>query len=129
MEGAPVKPLVPFEIFDKIDVRVGTIELVEDVPRSEKLLKLTVDFGDHKRDVLVGMKKEREDPTEIQGRQALFVVNLEPRRMAGEVSQGMFDIGYADGVTPVLAVPEKRVPNGTRAGYMAWLAGKVLTPP
>jgi tRNA-binding protein len=117
MEVAPVKPLVPFEIFDKIDVRVGTIELVEDVPRSEKLLKLTVDFGDHKRDVLVGMKKEREDPTEMQGRQALFVVNLGPRRMAGEVSQGMlFDIGYADGIMPVLAVPEKRVPNGTRAG-------------
>lgn len=117
MKVAPVKPSVAFEILDKIDVRVGTIELVEDVPGSEKLLKLTVDLGDHKRTVLVGMKKEREDPTEIQGRQALFVVNLEPRRMAGEVSQGMlFDIGYADGITPVLAVPEKRVPNGSRAG-------------
>jgi methionine--tRNA ligase beta chain len=117
MEVAPIKPPVSFEFFDKIDVRVGTIELVEDVPKSEKLLKLTVDFGDHKRNVLVGMKKEREDPTEIEGRQALFVVNLEPRRMAGEVSQAMlFDIGYADGITPVLAVPEKWVPNGTRAG-------------
>ena len=117
METAPVKPTVPFEIFDKIDVRVGTIELVEDVPKSKKLLKLTVDFGDHKRTVLAGMKEEREDPKEIQGRQALFVVNLEPRPMAGEVSQGMlFDIGYADGITPVLAVPETRVPNGTRAG-------------
>ena len=117
MEVAPVKPKVPFELLDKIDVRVGTIELVEDVPKSEKLMKLTVDFGDHKRNVLVGMKKEREDPTEIEGKQALFVANLEPRRMAGEVSQGMlFDIGYADGITPVLAVPEKQVPNGTRAG-------------
>ena len=117
MEAAPVKPQIQFAIFDRIDVRVGTIEMVEDVPRSEKLLKLTVDFGDHKRNVLVGMKKEREDPVEIQGRQALFVVNLEPRRMAGEVSHGMlFDIGYADGIAPVLAIPEKRVPNGTRAG-------------
>jgi tRNA-binding protein len=117
MDVAPIKPPVPFELLDKIDVRVGTIELVEDVPKSEKLVKLTVDFGDHKRHVLVGMKKEREDPSEIEGRQALFVVNLEPRRMAGEVSQGMlFDIGYADGITPVLAVPEKQVPNGTRAG-------------
>ena len=44
-------------------------------------------------------------------------MNLEPRRMAGEVSEGMlFDIGYADGVTPVLAVPEKPVPDGSRAG-------------
>ena len=117
MEVAPIKPPVPFELFDKIDIRVGTIELVEDVRKSEKLVKLTVDLGDHKRNVLVGMKKEREDPAEIEGRQALFVVNLEPRRMAGELSQGMlFDIGYADGITPVLAVPEKRVPNGTRAG-------------
>jgi tRNA-binding protein len=63
------------------------------------------------------MKQEREQPKETEGKQALFVVNLEPRRMMGEVSEGMlFDIGYADGTTPVLAVPEKEVPNGTRAG-------------
>jgi tRNA-binding protein len=47
----------------------------------------------------------------------LFVVNLAPRKMRGVVSEGMlFDIGYADGVTPVLAVPESPVPEGTRAG-------------
>ena len=51
------------------------------------------------------------------GRQALFVVNLEPRKMMGEVSEGMlFDLGYADGVTPGLAGPERPVPDGTRAG-------------
>jgi tRNA-binding protein len=87
------------------------------VPGSAKLVRLTVDFGDHQRTILAGLRKERPDPREIEGRQALFVVNLEPRRMAGEVSEGMlFDIGYADGVTPVLAVPEKPVPDGTRAG-------------
>ena len=54
---------------------------------------------------------------EIEGSQALFVVNLEPRKMMGEISEGMlFDIGYADGITPVLAVPEKKVPDGTRVG-------------
>ena len=80
-------------------------------------MKLTVNFGDHTRTILAGIKKERTDPREVEGRQALFVVNLEPRKMAGEVSEGMlFDIGYADGVTPSLAVPERRVPNGTRAG-------------
>ena len=63
------------------------------------------------------MKQEREDPRKIEGKQALFVVNLEPRTMAGEVSEGMlFDIGYADGITPVLATPEAPVPNGSRAG-------------
>ena len=51
------------------------------------------------------------------GKQALFVVNLEPRKMRGVLSEGMlFDIGYADGVRPVLAMPENPVPDGTRAG-------------
>ncbi len=114
---APIKPAISPEVLDKIDIRVGTIEQVSDVPRSDKLVKLTVDFGDQKRNILVGMKRERQNPKEIEGMQALFVVTLEPKRMAGELSEGMlFDIGYADGQTPVLAVPEKRVPNGTRAG-------------
>jgi tRNA-binding EMAP/Myf-like protein len=63
------------------------------------------------------VKKERPDPKVLEGRQALFVVNLAPRKMAGVLSEGMlFDIGYADGVTPVLATPESPVPDGTRAG-------------
>jgi tRNA-binding protein len=112
-----VKPNVSIEELGKIDIRVGTIELVESVQGSDKLVKLIVNFGDQKRSVLVGMKKEREDPKEIEGRQALFVVNLEPKRMMGQISEAMlFDIGYADGIRPVLAVPEQAVPNGTRAG-------------
>jgi tRNA-binding EMAP/Myf-like protein len=76
-----------------------------------------VDFGDRTRIILAGMKTERATPQEIQGLQALFVVNFEPKRMAGEMSEGMlFDIGFADGITPVLAVPESPVPNGVRAG-------------
>ena len=114
---APIKPMIALEALERIDVRVGTIERVNDVKGSDKLVKLTVDFGDHKRTILAGMKQEREQPTEIEGRQALFVVNLEPRKMMGEVSEGMlFDIGYVDGLTPVLAVPEKEVPDGTRVG-------------
>ena len=67
--------------------------------------------------MLAGLRKERPNPQELAGRQALFVVNPEPRRMAGEMSEAMlFDIGYADGVLPVLAVPEAPVPDGTRAG-------------
>jgi len=117
MKVAKVKPAISFAVLDKIDVRVGTIELVEDVKGSEKLVRLTVDFGDHKRSILVGMKQERQNPKEIEGKQALFVINLEPKKMMDEVSEGMLlDIGYADGITPVLAVPERQVPNGTRAG-------------
>lgn len=102
---------------DKIDIRVGTIKKVEDVDKSDKLVKLTVDFGSFERVILVGMKKERENSKEVEGRQALFVVNLAPREMFGITSHGMiYDIGYEDGITPVLAIPEKPVPNGTRVG-------------
>jgi tRNA-binding EMAP/Myf-like protein len=63
------------------------------------------------------MKQERADPKEIEGAQALFVINLEPKKIMGEVSEGMLlDIGYADGIKPVLARPEAEVPNGSRAG-------------
>ncbi len=117
MEYAPIKELIEFSDFEKLDVRVGTITTVSEVKKSNKLMKLTVDFGDHVRSILAGIKKERDDPTEIEGRQALFVVNLPEQKMAGEVSQGMlFDIGYADKITPCLAMPEKPVPNGCRAG-------------
>ena len=115
---APIKPAVSLADLEKLDIRIGTIELVEDVPASVKLVRMRVDFGDHKRTILVGMKKERKNPkSEVEGRQALFVVNLPPRKMAGEESQGMlFDIGYSDGLSPALAVPERPMPNGCRAG-------------
>lgn len=114
---AEVKPNISFDVLDKIDIRVGLIEAVESIEKSDKLMKLTVDFGEFKRTILAGIKEEREDPTEIKGKQALFVVNLAPKKMFGEVSEGMlFDIGYNDGITPVLAQPEKEVPNGVQAG-------------
>jgi len=118
MSPAPIKPSISVDDLDKIDIRVGTILAVENVANSDKLVKLLVEFGDHKRTIVAGMRKERQDPkAEIEGKQALFVVNLVPRKMAGEMSEGMlFDIGYADKIVPVLAVPEKSIPNGTRAG-------------
>ena len=117
MNPVPIKPIVAFKEFEKIDIRIGTIERVEEIQGADELVRLIVLFGDHQRTILAGIKKERQDPIEIQGKQALFVVNLAPRKMMGEVSEGMlFDIGYADGIKPVLAVPEDSVPDGTRAG-------------
>jgi methionine--tRNA ligase beta chain len=115
--AAPVKSPISYDLFQQIDVRVGRIVAVADVPASRKLVRLSVSFGDHERTILAGLKNERSDLASLVGRQALFVVNLEPRRMAGELSEGMlFDIGYADGLVPVFAVPEAPVPDGTRAG-------------
>jgi tRNA-binding protein len=117
MTPAPIKPAIPFSALAAIDIRVGAIERVEEVPKSDKLLRLTVNFGDHTRTILSGMKQERARPEELVGRQALFVVNLEPRKMMGEISEGMlFDLGFADGLAPALAVPERPIENGTRAG-------------
>ena len=117
MTPAPIKPTISSEIFDQIDIRVGTIEAVEDITDSDKLCQLRVSFGDHRRTIVAGIRQERSNPREIEGKQALFVVNLEPRKMRGVMSEGMlFDIGYADGLRPVLAVPESPVPDGTRAG-------------
>jgi tRNA-binding protein len=117
MKPAPIKELISYEDFEKLDIRIGTIVSVSEIEKSNKLMKLDVDFGDHVRSILAGIKQERENPKEIEGKQALFVVNLPERKMAGELSQGMlFDIGYADKIKPCLAMPEKPVPNGSRAG-------------
>ena len=116
-EPAPTKPPITMADLQKIDIRVGRILTVEDLAASDKLVKLTVSFGDHNRTVIAGIKQERKDPKEIQGMQALFLVNLAPKKMLGVISEGMlFDIGYEDGLTPVLAVPENDIPDGARAG-------------
>lgn len=113
----PVKDLVPLSALEALDIRLGTIRAVAEVPDSKKLVALTVSLGDHTRTIVAGLKQERSDLGELVGRQALFVVNLEPRRMAGVTSEGMlFDIGYADGLPPALALAERPLPDGARAG-------------
>jgi tRNA-binding protein len=113
----PVKPPIDLSILEQIDVRVGTIKSVSAIEGSDKLVALRVNFGDHARTIVAALKLERENPREIEGKQALFVVNLRPRTMRGVVSEGMlFDIGFADGIRPVLAVPESPVADGVRAG-------------
>jgi len=116
-QPAPIKPPIEMADVEKLDIRVGTIVAVGDVAGSDKLLKLTVSFGDHERTILSGMKQERDNPGELVSKQALFVVNLPAKKMRGEVSEGMiFDIGFADGLLPVLATPENPIPDGARAG-------------
>jgi len=114
---APIKSLIQLADLEKIDVRVGTILSVDEIENSDQLMRLTVSFGDHVRSIVAGIKQERTNPKEIAGKQALFVVNLPPKKMRGVISEGMlFDIGYADGLTPALAVPEHKIEDGARAG-------------
>ena len=117
MSPAPIKPQIDLSVLEQVDVRVGTIESVSAIEGATKLVKLRVSFGDHTRTIVAGLRLERENPREIEGKQSLFVVNLAPRTIRGVISEGMlFDIGYADGITPALAMPEFIVPNGTRVG-------------
>jgi tRNA-binding protein len=115
-QPAPTRPVV--EAADaNLDVRVGMIVAADPVPGSRKLAALRVDFGDHQRTIVAGIVQERGALDPLIGRQALFVVNLPTKQMAGVASEGMlFDLGFADGLAPALAVPEFPVPNGTRAG-------------
>lgn len=112
-----VKPEIELEDLEKLDIRVGLIEKAEEVENSRKLIRLTVNFGDHMRNILSAMKNDRDDIKELEGMECLFLVNLKPRKMAGKISEGMImDIGSSDDIRPVLAVPEKKVPPGTRMG-------------
>jgi tRNA-binding protein len=114
---APVKPAVPLATLAALDIRLGEIVAVEDVVNSNKLVRLRVSFGDHTRTILSGMKKERENLGALVGIRTLFVINLEPRKMAGEVSEGMLlDLGFSDGLQPALLLPDRPMPSGTRAG-------------
>ena len=76
MQPAPIKPPITIEDLNKVDSRVGTIERVDEVPKSDKLMQLTVNFGDQTRSILAGIKKERANPAELEGKQAQQMVRL-----------------------------------------------------
>lgn len=97
----------------KLDIRIGTFISVEPVEGSEKLYKEIVDFGSEvgKRQILSGIQKYFT-PEELIGKQALFVVNLEPRQMMGLESQGMLLAVDDENGKPVLLSPETEAPNG-----------------
>lgn len=114
---APVKPQVERATLDAVDVRAGTIRAASAVAGADRLALLTVDFGDRTRSVVAGIRTERASLDAIVGMQALFVVNLPPRTIRGQLSEAMlFDIGFADGLRPAFARPEWPLPNGVRAG-------------
>ena len=69
MTPAPVKPAIPLALLEQLDIRVGTIVAVDEVAGSDKLMRLRVAFGDHERTILAAIRRERENPREIEGRQ------------------------------------------------------------
>jgi tRNA-binding protein len=113
----PIKPEVPLDFATRIDLRVGTIVEVSEVPNTDRLMKLMVDFGQGARPVVAGIRQERRDPKVLVGRQALFFCNVPHQTIRGQRSEAMLcDVGYADGLAPAILEPEWPVPDGARAG-------------
>ncbi len=111
----PTTPVeVTFEDFQKIDLRVGRVVFAEPVPKSEKLLRMEVDFGDFKRQILAGVAKTFPFAVGLVGRQFLFAVNLAPRKMMGFESHGMLLAIGDDPASLTLIRPDQEVPNGSR---------------
>jgi methionyl-tRNA synthetase len=105
---------IDIETFAQVELVVGTVEQAENVEKSSKLIKLYVDFGQlGKRTVFSGIRKWYL-PTDLIGKQAVFVYNLKPRAIMGQMSQGMMLAGEDSNGVPQIMVPATPVPNGTR---------------
>lgn len=109
------KERISIEEFSKIEVKMGTVLTAERVPDTDKLLRLTVEFGEeHPRQIVSGIQAYVPDPATLVGRQLAFVTNLEPRTIRGLESNGMlFAVGEGD--TFAFVVPDRPVPPGTGA--------------
>ncbi|MCX6774233.1 MAG: methionine--tRNA ligase subunit beta [Candidatus Micrarchaeota archaeon] len=103
--------MISYEDFSKLDMRIGTVLTAEEVPRSDKLIKLTMDFGTEQRTLMAGIKKWYA-PEALVGRQIAILFNLEPRKVFGIDSQGMI-LAAEDsaGNVSVLGV-DKKMENG-----------------
>jgi methionyl-tRNA synthetase len=100
-----MKPIITIDDFAKLDLRVGKVVECIEVEKSEKLLKLTVDFGEEGQKTIFSGIKQWFTPDDIKGKQFIFIINLEPRRMMNEFSEGM--LLAADGEKPIPLIPSE----------------------
>lgn len=103
--------MITYEDFQKLDLRIANIISAEKVEGADKLLKLQVDLGEEKRQLVAGIALQYK-PDALVGKQVVVVTNLEPRVLRGVESQGMALAADANG--PVLLKPGKKVPAGTK---------------
>lgn len=109
------KPEITFEDFDKVELRIGKILHAEEVPKSKKLLKLSVQVGAETRTILSGIKKSYK-PEDLVGKRVMIVANLAPRKIAGEESQGMIVAAEDDDGNIALMSPMAKMPSGCLIG-------------
>ena len=104
--------MISFKQFKKMEMKVGTVKKAEEVIGSKKLIKMQVDFGGETRQVVAGLK-EHYRPEDLEGKQYVFVTNLEHAKFMGEESEAMI-LAAVEGKEVVLLKPEKQVGDGTR---------------
>jgi methionyl-tRNA synthetase len=102
--------MISFKDFKKIEIKVGTIKEVLEIPESKKLLKLKVDIGGTVKQAIAGIKGYYK-PEELKGKQFVFVTNLEPAKLMGELSEIMI-LAAVEGDKVVLIRPEREISNG-----------------
>ncbi len=103
--------MISFSDFKKLDIRIGEILEAEKVPDTDKLLRLLIDLGSEKRQIVTGMA-EFYDPLHLIGKQVPVLTNLEPRKFRGIESRGMILAVDVEG-RPVLLHPDEKVPSGS----------------
>ena len=102
--------MISFKEFKKMEMRIGTITKVEEIPNSKNLMKLKVDIGGQEKQAIAGIKGYYQ-PSEIEGKQFVFITNLEPAKLMGELSEIMI-LAAVEGDKVVLIKPEKGISNG-----------------
>ena len=110
----PLSPEIDFEAFAAIDLRVALIEKAEHVEGADKLLRLTLDIGDEKRNVFSGIKSAYPNPAELEGRLTMMIANLKPRKMRFGISEGMVMAAGPGGEEIYLLSPDSGAKPGQR---------------
>ena len=105
---------INYEDFQKLDIRIGEIVSAEKLPDSNKLLKLIIDLGEEKRQLIAGIGKAFPEPAELVGRQIPILANLEPKELAGHMSEGMILAADSEDGLPVLLHPQGKVQPGSK---------------
>jgi len=107
-----MKPTIEFEDFLKLDLRLATIVKAEKLEKSNKLLRIEIDLGAEKRTVLSGIAKQYK-PDELIGKQVQVVINLKPRKIMGELSEGMILMAEDEEGKLSLIGPDKKIAEGS----------------
>ena len=105
--------MISYEEFSKVELKIATIKEAVRLEGSDKLIKLQIDLGDENRQLIAGIGKKYES-ADLIGRQIVVVVNLEPRKLMSEESRGMLLAAHDEEGSPVLLIPEKTVPPGSK---------------